>query len=128
MYTDNHNMKNNTINASKRFRQNPGGGSPLVKKSRKNIMEIISFDFRIKQYRISTVVTGGSIDIDPGSSISKSRPHSEKSKWAGLAKAKDVCRQVWREQHFRTHGGDLKHWDRELLFSFLGSGEPLKIL
>lgn len=43
MYTDNCNTKN-IINALKRFRRNPVGGSHLVRKSRESVREMVSFD------------------------------------------------------------------------------------
>lgn len=46
MYTDNCNTKNSIINALKMFRQNPVGGSHLVRQSRESIVEMASFDPR----------------------------------------------------------------------------------
>lgn len=46
MDTDNYNTKNNLINALKRVRQNPVGGSHLVRKSRGSITKMVSFDSR----------------------------------------------------------------------------------
>lgn len=46
MYTDNCNTENKLINALKRVRPNPVGGSHLVRKSRENLRKMVSFDSR----------------------------------------------------------------------------------
>jgi len=46
MYTDNCNTENKLINALKRVRPNPVGGSHLVRKSRESLRKMVSFDSR----------------------------------------------------------------------------------
>lgn len=81
MYTDNCDTENKLINALKRVRPNPVGGSHLVRKSRESLRKMVSFDSRDWTVEGILHITGEGINSDPGN---------------GRVKASHVLRRVSR--------------------------------